>query len=342
LETNQIFTNLIKFSIYIISIFRKLYIAAQLYHILTLITVLAGGTGSIKLIRGLASQIRDLAVISNVGDNIWLHGLYICPDIDTVIYGLSDLLDEQRGWGIKNDSFGFIRQMEMLGEETWFKIGDRDLATHLLRTNMLKNGKSLSEITDWMRNKYAISTKIIPATDNPVETKIITDKGEMHIQEFWVKNTGEPNVIGIRYDGASRSRSNPEVTHAIKRSKLIIVAPANPITSIGPILAIKGLKKDLIAEKKKIVAISPLIGDKAISGPAVKYMQALKMQNSPVGVAEYYSEFVSKFVISRSDSNLSWKIHRFDMKVYETDIMMKDIDDEARLASYLIKQVKSI
>ncbi|HET7344655.1 MAG TPA: 2-phospho-L-lactate transferase [Nitrososphaeraceae archaeon] len=306
-----------------------------------MITVLAGGTGSVKLIRGLASQTRDLTVICNIGDNIWLHGLYICPDIDTLIYGLADLLDNVKGWGIKNDSFGFLRQMEMLGEQTWFRLGDRDLATHLLRTNMLKSGKSLSEITEWLRNKYAISTKIIPATDNAIETKIITDKGEMHIQEFWVKHRGEPKVMDIIYDGANRSRINPEAIHALKRSKMIIIAPANPITSIGPMLAIKGFKKDLITERKKIVAISPLIGNKAVSGPAVKYMQALKMQNSPLGVAEYYSDFISTFVISRSDSELSLKIQNMGIKVYETDILMKDGVDENRLASYLMKQLKS-
>ena len=306
-----------------------------------MITVLAGGTGSVKLIRGLASQSRELTVISNIGDNIWLHGLYVCPDIDTLLYGLADLLDNVQGWGIKNDSFGFLRQMEMLGEQTWFRLGDRDLATHLLRTNMLKNGKSLSEITEWLRNKYTISTKVIPATDNAIETKIITDQGEMHIQEFWVKHRGEPKVMDIIYDGANKSRINPEAIHALKRSKIIIIAPANPITSIGPMLAIKGFKKDLITERKKIVAISPLIGDKAVSGPAVKYMQALKIQNSPLGVAEYYSDFISTFVISRSDSNLSLKIQDMEIKVYETDILMKDSADENRLASYLIKQLKS-
>jgi LPPG:FO 2-phospho-L-lactate transferase len=306
-----------------------------------LITILAGGTGSVKLIRGLASQTRELTVISNIGDNIWLHGLYVCPDIDTVIYGLADILDKSQGWGIRNDSFGFIRQMEMLGEQTWFRLGDRDLATHLLRTNMLKNGKNLSEITDWMRNKYAISTKIIPATDNPVETKIITDIGELHIQEFWVKFRGNPEVTDIVYAGAERSRVNPEAIHALKRSKVIIIAPANPVTSIGPILAIKGLRKELTIERKKIIAVSPLIGERAISGPAIKYMKALKMQNSPVGVAEYYSDFVSTFVISNTDRNLSAKISRFNIKVYETDIMMDDSKDEVRLAAYLLKQSKS-
>jgi LPPG:FO 2-phospho-L-lactate transferase len=306
-----------------------------------LITVLAGGTGSVKLVRGLALQTTDLKVVSNVGDNIWLHGLYVCPDIDTIIYGLADMLDKRQGWGVKNDSFGFLRQMEMLGEEMWFKIGDRDLATHLLRTNMLKNGKNLSEITNWMRSRYAIAPKIIPATDNPMETKVVTDRGEMHIQEFWVKYGGEPNVLNIVYSGADRSRVNPRAIDALKRSKIIVIAPANPITSIGPILAIKGIRKELIAQKKKIIALSPMIGNEAVSGPAVKYMRAMDLQNSPIGVAKYYSDFVSKLIISASDWRLSTEINRLDIKAYETDIIMRNADDETRVALYLLKRFKN-
>lgn len=306
-----------------------------------MITVLAGGTGSIKLIRGLASQTRDLTVISNVGDNIWLYGLYICPDIDTVIYGLADILDEQQGWGIKSDSFGFLEQLHILGEQSWFKLGDRDLATHVIRTNMLQGGKNLSEITEWMRARYGISSKIIPATDSPIETKILTDKGEMNIQQFWVKHRGEPKVRGVTYKDSNKARINPEIIQTIKESEMIVVAPANPITSIAPILSIKALKKNLVQERKKIVAISPLIGDKAVSGPAVKYMKAMKLQISPVGIAEYYSDFVGKFIISPADYNISSRIQNLGLKVYLTDILMKNRNDEVRLASYLMEHIRS-
>ena len=308
---------------------------------LSLITVLAGGTGSIKLIRGLASQTRDLTIISNVGDNIWLYGLYICPDIDTVIYGLADILDEQQGWGIKTDSFGFLEQVCMLGEQTWFKLGDRDLATHVIRTNMLKAGKNLSEITEWMRVRYGISSKIIPATNSPIETKILTDKGEMNIQQFWVKHRGEPKVRRVFYKGSRKARINPEIIRTIKESEMIVVAPANPITSIAPILSIKVLKKNLIEERKKIVAISPLIGDKAVSGPAVKYMKAMNLQISPIGIAEYYSDFVGKFIISPTDNNISSRIQSLGLKVYLTNILMKNKNDEIRLASYLMGHLRS-
>ena len=153
-----------------------------------MITILAGGTGSVKLVRGIASHETDVNVISNVGDNYWLYGLYICPDIDTIIYGLSDLLDYEKGWGIKKDTFGFLRQMEILGEENWFRIGDRDAATHLIRTNMLKNGKNLSDITQWMCERFAIETKVFPITDNILETRITSNGESLHLQEFWVKH----------------------------------------------------------------------------------------------------------------------------------------------------------
>jgi len=306
-----------------------------------LITLLAGGTGSVKIIRGLAASTNeDLYIISNVGDNIWMHGLYICPDIDTVLYGLANQLDEQKGWGVKDDTFNFLNQMKLLGEDIWFKLGDKDLSTHLKRTEMLNNGRKLSEITDWMRRKYAISSKIIPASDDHVETRIITDLGDMHIQEFWVKHKAEPRVKDIIYKDNKRARAHPIAIKAIRQSKLIIIAPANPVTSIGPIVSLTGLRNELIHNKEKTVAISPLVSNAAISGPAVKYMHAKKIINSPLGVAKYYSEFISKFVISPVDEPLRASISDMDIKVHQTDIVMANRHDERRLGLYLINQFR--
>ncbi|MFQ6025408.1 MAG: 2-phospho-L-lactate transferase, partial [Nitrosopumilaceae archaeon] len=245
-----------------------------------MITIIAGGTGSVKLVRGLVSQTNNVNIISNVGDNYWLYGLYVCPDIDTILYGLADLLDYERGWGIRKDTFGFLRQMEMFGEETWFRMGDRDAALHLLRTNMLKNGKNLSEITNWLCEKFAIGAKIIPVTDNTVETRINTDKGDIHLQEYWVKYRGKPKIQGLEYVGAEKARANPAAINAIHDAKLIIIAPGNPLTSIGPILSIKGIRKELSKSKRKVVAVSPIIGNSPISGPAGKYMEAAGMEVS--------------------------------------------------------------
>jgi len=304
-----------------------------------MITILAGGTGSVKLVRGVASQTRAISVISNVGDNYWLYGLYICPDIDTILYGLADILDTEKGWGIKKDTYGFLRQMEMLGEETWFKVGDRDAAIHLMRTNMLKNGKNLSDITEWMCQKFAIDTKIIPVTDNSVETRIVTNKGDLHLQEYWVKYKGQDKVERIKYLGADKARANPAAVNAIHDSKLVIIAPGNPLTSIGPILSIKGIRKELSKSKKKVVVVSPLIGNAAVSGPAGKYMEAAGLDVSVYGLAKIYSEVASHIVIDTADRIHTRKIENLDMKVYETKIRMKEKKDEEALASFILKQV---
>jgi len=306
-----------------------------------LITILAGGSGSVKLVRGFASHRTDINVITNVGDNYWLYGMYICPDIDTITYGLADLLDHDKGWGIKKDTFGFLRQMEIFGEETWFRIGDRDTATHLTRTNMLKNGKSLSDITKWMCEKFAIEIKLIPVTDNAIETRIITNKGEMHLQEFWVKHRGLDSVEGIEYKGADKARPNPDAVNAIHDSSLVIIAPGNPLTSIGPILAIKGIRKELAKKKNKVVAISPIIGNSSISGPAGKYMEAAGMEVSALGIAKMYAHVCSNLVIDTKDRMQTKEIEALNINVHQTKIRMTNKQSEDVLAASILKQYSS-
>ena len=301
-----------------------------------MITVLAGGTGSVKLIRGFVSLGCDITVVSNVADNFWLYGLYICPDIDTVTYGLANLLDPVKGWGIKGDSFECLKQLKNLGEPTWFNIGDKDFATHLLRTAMLKDGKSLSFITEIIRQRFGVSSKILPATNDAFETRILTNKGEMHLQEFWVENQARPPILGLRYEGVEVAESNPEVIHAIKNSKIVIVAPGNPVTSIGPILAIKDIKETLVKESKKIIAISPIVGTAAISGPAIKYMEAAGIDPSAFGVAELYSQITSNFVISKGDAESANRIAQLGTRVHEANILMNTPGDERELAAYLL------
>ena len=304
-----------------------------------MITILAGGTGSVKLVRGLASQRTDVNVVCNVGDNYWLYGMYVCPDIDTITYGLAELLDVDRGWGIKKDTFGFLRQMEIFGEETWFRIGDRDTATHLIRTNMLKNGSSLTSITKWMCEKFAIETKIIPVSDSSIETRITTNKGEMHLQEYWVKYRGRDPVEGIKYIGADKCRPNPEAVNAIHDAQLVVIAPGNPLTSIGPMLALKGIRKELSKNKNKVVAISPIIGNAPISGPTGKYMEAAGIEVSPVGVAKMYAGVCNHFVIDTKDRMQTKKIESLNMNVYDTHIRMTNKKTEDALGSFLLKQI---
>jgi LPPG:FO 2-phospho-L-lactate transferase len=309
---------------------------------LVLLTILAGGSGSSKLVRGLNTVTEDFAVVCNVGDNIWIHGLYVCPDIDTTVYALANMLDPERGWGIKHDSFEFNRQLGTLGEESWFNIGDKDLATHLVRTKMLRDGKGLFEITRWICDRFGVGIPVIPVTENHVETRIVTEEGEMHLQEFWVKNRANGQVKNVTYYGANKTKPTPQAVDALKSSKMIIIAPGNPISSIAPILAIKGMKDILVKLKNRCVAVSPIIGTEPVSGPAAKYMESVGVEVSPYGVAKYYSDVISKFVIHTSDKRYASEIEELDIKVYDTNIIMKDKDDEGRLASYLIGLQKSV
>jgi|TARA_B110001454_G_scaffold120751_1_gene112704 LPPG:FO 2-phospho-L-lactate transferase len=305
-----------------------------------MITILAGGTGSIKMVRGFAAHDQEVTVISNVGDNYWLYGMYVCPDIDTIIYGLSGILDEDKGWGVKKDTNNFLRQMEVFGEETWFRVGDRDAATHLIRTNMLKNGKNLSDITQWMCEKFAVESKVIPITDNTVETRITSNGEDMHLQEFWVKHRGRGTIEGIQYVGADKARPNPDAIAAIQDAELVVIAPGNPLTSIGPMMGIKGVRKELTKNKKKVVAVSPLIGNKSFSGPADKYMEAAGIEVSVFGLAQFYADVCSKMIIDTKDKAQASKIEGLDIRVLDTKIKMQNKIAEEALAGFILKQLK--
>ena len=292
------------------------------------------------MVRGFAAYDQEVTVISNVGDNYWLYGMYICPDIDTIIYGLSGILDEEKGWGIKKDTNNFLRQMEVFGEETWFRVGDRDTATHLTRTNMLKNGKNLSDITQWMAEKFAVESKIIPITDNTIETRITSNGEDLHLQEFWVKHRGRGTIEGIQYVGADKARPNPDAISAIQDAELVVIAPGNPLTSIGPMLGIKGVRKELTKNKKKIVSVSPLIGNKSFSGPADKYMEAAGIEVSVFGLAQMYADVCSKMIIDTKDKSMASKIQGLDIQVYDTKIKMQNKAAEEALAGFILKQLK--
>lgn len=302
-----------------------------------MIAIIAGGTGSVKLVRGIA-RLQKTTVVANVGDNIWLHGLYVCPDVDTAVYGLAGMLDEKRGWGVKGDTFSFLDQMKRVGRDTWFALGDRDLATHIIRTQLIKSGKTLTQATVEIAKTYGAKTRVLPASDDEVATMVLTDRGEMHLQEFWVKNAGRPRVKGIRYSGIRRARATAQVLDAIKSADRIVIAPGNPVSSIGPTLAIKGVRDALAKRRQDVIAVSPLIGRQALSGPAVKYMAALGIENSPVGVAQFYNKVACAIVIDNSDSGMSARIRRLGMDVHETNITMRGRHDEVRLGRYLLRR----
>ena len=302
-----------------------------------MITLIAGGTGSVKLARGLSKVADNLTVITNVADNIWLHGLYICPDIDTVTYGLSGLLDKSRGWGVIDDSFVFMEQMNKLGQDYWFKIGDKDLALHTIRTRFINEGRPLSWITEWVRKRLSISTVILPASDQHFETRIKTSVGEMHIQEYWVKNHAELDILNIRYEGIEQADPNPKTLQAIRNSDMIVLAPGNPISSIGPITSMPSIRKELELRKKEVIAVSPIIGNQALSGPASKYLEVMGIESSPAGIASYYSDISSNLVISESDIDYEKQIQNYGVDVYKTDIIMENEQDEIKLSNHILK-----
>ena len=304
-----------------------------------MITLLAGGTGSVKIARGLSKTAGDLIVIANIADNIWLHGLYICPDIDTITYGLAGILDKSRGWGVKDDTFVFMEQMKKLGQDHWFTIGDKDLALHLVRTNFLNEGKSLSWVTEWIRKKFSVSTTIMPASDDHIETRIETPSGDMHIQEYWVKNRAELDISNIKYKGIESAKVNAKAVEFIKKSELIIIAPGNPISSIGPIISIPAIRKELESKKDNVIAISPLIGNKAVSGPASKYMQIMGIESSPFGIASYYRNIASNLVISEFDNEYENRIRTLGVHIYKTNIVMEQLRDEIILSNYILNIV---
>jgi LPPG:FO 2-phospho-L-lactate transferase len=304
-----------------------------------LITLLAGGTGSVKIARGLSKTVDDLIVIPNIADNIWLHGLYICPDIDTITYGLAGILDKGRGWGVKDDTFVFMEQMKKLGQDHWFRIGDKDLALHLVRTNFLNEGKSLSWVTEWLRKKFSISSTIMPASDDHIETRIETPSGDMHIQEYWVKNRAKLDISNIMYKGIESAKVNAKAVDFIKNSELIIIAPGNPISSIGPIISLPAIRKELESKKDNVIAISPLIGNSAVSGPASKYLQIMGIESSPFGIASYYRDIASNLVISELDNEYENRIRTLGIDIYKTNIVMEQSQDEIILSNYILNIV---
>ena len=307
-----------------------------------MIVVLTGGTGGAKLIEGLAAEIdpAELTIVCNTADDCVFHGLHISPDIDTIIYTLAGLTDTDKGWGIKDDTFTVLEQLRRLGNETWFNLGDKDLATHITRTRLLKEGHQLAEVTERIRKALGIKATILPMSDDRIETRIETPQGEISFQEFFVKEGWSRQVIGVRFHGAETSQPAPGVIDAIERAPAIIICPSNPITSIGPILAVPGIRPALMKTDASIIGVSPLIGTTAISGPAHKLMIASGFPASALGVAKYYGDFLDTLLIADEDRTLSEAIENLRIKVFRSDIRMTSDAEKRRLAREVLALVK--
>jgi LPPG:FO 2-phospho-L-lactate transferase len=303
-----------------------------------MIAVLTGGTGGAKFVDGLRKVVppRELTFIVNTGDDFECWGLYISPDVDSIIYVLSDLLSKDRGWGVDGDTFQCLEAMKRLGEPAWFQIGDRDLSTHLRRTQLLREGKTLCEATAEITKNLGIESTVLPMTNSPVETRVTIPEGEISFQDYFVRRRFRDPVNSVRFSGAENSSAAPGVVDAILSAEMILLAPSNPVTSIGPILAVPGIRKALQDATAPIGAVSPIVGGAAVSGPAAALMAAQKLPVSVAGVAEAYQDFLDFLIVDSADAEASQRFTHARLEMYSTNTIMKTNDDRTELARAVV------
>jgi len=298
------------------------------------IVVLTGGTGGAKFVDGLRRIVppEELTMIVNTGDDHEWWGLQVSPDIDSITYVLADKLSSERGWGVRGDTFHCLQAMKELGEPAWFSAGDRDLATHLLRTQLLNRGKTLAEATALIAEKFGVRSRILPMSNDRIETKITTPNGEISFEEDFVQRHYQDPVIRVRFDGAADAQPAPEVVDSIRDAANVLIAPSNPVTSIGPILAVPGIRDALAETAAQVVAVSPIIGNVAVSGPAATLMQAVGFEPSIHGVCQAYREFVDVLVVDNADGAMSKKQRTEGPKIECANILMRTLEQRTAVA----------
>jgi LPPG:FO 2-phospho-L-lactate transferase len=298
-----------------------------------MIVVLTGGTGGAKFVQGLQQVVRpeEITVVVNTGDDLDWWGLHVSPDIDSVVYALAGILSSDRGWGVEGDTFSCLDWMKQLGAPGWFQLGDRDLATHLRRTQLLRAGKSLSEATAEIASHYEVRSSVLPMSNNRVETRVMSSVGDLSFQEYFVRERFQVEVQEVRYAGADAARAAPGVVEAIMRADAVFIAPSNPITSIGPLLAIGEIREALKKTSATVVAISPIVCGAAVSGPAGALMHAHGLPVSADGVAEYYRDFLDVLIIDQQDASTTPQ-RLGEIEIASANTMMKLMADKAALA----------
>ena len=306
-----------------------------------MIVALAGGTGAAKLLRGLVhvTEPGRLFIIGNTGDDLDWWGLRVSPDLDSVAYALAGLLDGTRGWGVRDDTFHCLEAMSRLGRETWFRLGDQDLATHLHRTLLLRAGASLTAATRVITEALGVRARLVPMSDDPVRTELRTDKGWLSLEEFFVRERCAPDVQEVAYRGAEEARPGPDVLPAIGSAEAVVVCCSNPVTSIGPILAVPGIVDALARTPAPVVAVSPIVGGRAVSGPAAKLLAARGLDASPLGVARAYRPWLDALVMDRADVAHAPDLERAGVRPVVADALMPDGAAEARLARVVLDAV---
>lgn len=305
------------------------------------IVLLAGGVGGAKLAEGLAAHAgADLTVVVNTGDDLELHGLAVWPDFDTVAYTLADLDDPVRGWGLRDETWTVMERLEGLGEDAWFRLGDRDLATHLWRTARLAVGARPTEVARDLTMAMGIAATVLPMADEPVRTEVRTDEDWLPFQEYFVRRHQEPTVHEVRFRGVEAARPTPEVTAALAAADVVAIAPSNPVVSIDPILAVPGMAALLASARGRgvpVVAMSGIVGGRALKGPADRMLASLGETASAVGVAARYADRIDGFVMDAVDAALRPDVEALGVATLVTDTIMTDDAARARVARELLE-----
>jgi LPPG:FO 2-phospho-L-lactate transferase len=307
-----------------------------------MIVALAGGIGAARFLEGLVRVVpqKQVTIIGNVGDDIEIHGLHVSPDLDIVLYTLAGVVDPTKGWGFKHDTFECQKLLRQYGREIWFNLGDRDLATHIFRTHELREGKTLSEVTQHLVQSFGLEIKLLPATNNPFQTHVATDRGRMHFEEYMVKRRTAPKVHQVTFEGAIFAKPTDRVIQSIEKADGVIVSPSNPIVSIGAILAVGGIRSALQKTKAKVVGISPIVGGRTLKGPADKLMRAMGMKSTALGVAEYYRDFMDTLIIDRQDKEHTKEIERLGIKAVVANTIMRNKAAKIRLARIAVSELQ--
>lgn len=303
-----------------------------------MIVVLTGGTGGAKLVQGLDHVVapENLTVIVNTGDDLDWWGLHISPDVDSVLYALADSLSAERGWGLENDSFRCLERMARLGQPTWFSLGDLDLATHLARTNLLRGGKSLSAVTAELTHRMGVRARVLPMSDDRVATMIETPAGTLNFQEYFVRERHQVEVRAVHFDGADHARPALGVIEGIESAEAVILAPSNPVTSIGPILAVPGIRDALRRTSASVTAVSPIVGGAAVSGPAAVLMRRKGWPSTIAGVAQAYEDFLDVLIVDLADHADADHLREGDLHVLCANTIMKSPEDKQELARFTL------
>jgi LPPG:FO 2-phospho-L-lactate transferase len=297
------------------------------------VTVLAGGVGGARFIHGLVQVVppERVTVVANVGDDFEILGLTVCPDLDTILYTLAEVVNEQTGWGRLDETANALAALSEAGSEDWFFLGDRDIGLHLARSDRLRRGEALSAVTDDLRRRFGLALRLLPASDDPVRTYVHTDEGELDFQTYFVRRRHEPDVRSVRFDGADAARPAPGAVEAIENADLVVIAPSNPYLSIDPILAVPGLREALLTRHAPIAAISPIIGGKAVKGPADRLLRTFAGEASPLAIGRHYAPFLTHLLVDDTDAGAVADLEATGLRVATTDTIMRDRAARARV-----------